>query len=243
MPWMLPYRSPDTHTHSPDSSTYPFVLRAEGVKIQYSHSQQWALRGISLELRSGESGVLVGPNGAGKSTFLKTAAGLFHPQEGRVTIFDCPAEHCHPHTCYLPQRSEVRWDYPIRVKHMVRTGAYVRCGWLKRPSQSDRERAGKIMHQLRIDNLADRQIHQLSGGQQQRVLLARAILHDARLYLLDEPFNGVDAETLTIICEVLKGLLQEGSTILATTHFLEAIPFEFDHAWTLLEGSIQKSEK
>lgn len=241
MAWMIPYRSPDTHADHHGSGSQPYVLRAHQVNVRYAHSRQLALQGVSLELQEGEAGVLIGPNGAGKSTFLKTAAGLFHPSEGRVTIFDCPAQHCHPHTCYLPQRSEVRWDYPIQVEQMVQTGAYVRCGWFRRPSRADRERTRLVMQQLRIESIARRQIHQLSGGQQQRVLLARALLHDARLYLLDEPFNGVDSETLSIICSVLENLLSEGCTILASTHFLESIPLRFNHAWTLLEGQIRKN--
>lgn len=241
MKFNLPYRSPETHCDHDHPDVNEPVLEAHGVTVQYSGLGHAALNQVSLRLMPGERGVLVGPNGAGKSTFLKTAAGLILPEHGSMTTFGCPARHCHPHTCYLPQRSAVNWDFPITVKRMVLTGSYVRCGWFRTPKNEDKFRAAKVLEHLKIDHLADRQIAQLSGGQQQRTLLARALLHDARLYLLDEPFNAVDRETLDIICQSLHDLAESGCTLLTSTHFLDTIPLEFDHSWALMDGHIQST--
>jgi len=241
MRWRLPYRTPESHCeHTPGTDSTP-VLKAEHVTVKYSNLVQTALEDINLELMEGENGVLVGPNGAGKSTFLKTAAGLIKPLSGSVTTFGCPAEHCHPHTCYLPQRTTLNWDFPISVHRMVLMGSYVRCGWFKVAGKKEHRRTRDILKKLKLDHLADRQINQLSGGQQQRLLLARALLHDARLYLLDEPFTAVDRETLEIICRVLTELTQSGRTLLTSTHFLNTLPLRFSHSWQLIEGRIQNS--
>lgn len=242
MSWKIPYRSPDAHCGHESHGHAPSVLVADSLCVRYGTTAVSALRSISLDLKSGECGVLVGPNGAGKSTFLKTAAGLIRPQSGSIRVFDCPAHHCHPHTCYLPQRSEVQWDFPISVRAMVLTGAYVRSGWFRRPGKAERLRSEQLLEKLGIDHLATRQINALSGGQQQRVLLARALLHNARLYLLDEPFNAVDRETMDILCSVLTDLTRSGCTLLASTHFLETVPLPFDKSWSLQEGALLPSD-
>jgi manganese/zinc/iron transport system ATP- binding protein len=211
------------------------------VTVRYEHSAALAVSEASLTVNIGERVALVGPNGAGKSTLLKTIAGLLKPVSGTVSLFGNRVGACHHRTSYLPQRADLDWRFPMTVSDLVMTGRYVHLGWLKRPGRKDREAVRRGLDRLRIADLAERQIGELSGGQQQRTLLARAIVQEASLFLLDEPLNAVDEATRDIVDEVLREETRGGSSVLAATHDLGRLSESFDRAIYLREGKVQST--
>ncbi|MDA8020645.1 MAG: ABC transporter ATP-binding protein [Thermoanaerobaculia bacterium] len=173
---------------------------------------------MTLAVESGEWVVLTGDNGTGKSTLLKAAAGLIEPHHGSIRVFGHTAGRCQTRVSYLPQRGELAWHFPIDVYTLVMTGRFVHMGWLRRPTREDHRLVEQALERLGIRELARTQIGELSGGQQQRVLLARTLVHEADLILLDEPSNAVDADTVEVILDVVAGLAREGKAVLAATH-------------------------
>jgi manganese/zinc/iron transport system ATP- binding protein len=129
---------------------------------------------------------------------------------------------------YVPQRGTVDWDFPTSVLDVVMMGRYGALGWIRRPGRRERELALDALRKVGMDELADRQISQLSGGQQQRVFLARALVQDAGIYLMDEPFQGVDATTERAIVTLLQELRAAGKTLVVVHHDLPTVPEYFD---------------
>jgi len=212
------------------------ALAARSVSVGYAGTAGLALREASLRVPAGARVALVGPNGSGKSTLLKAVAGLLPVSAGEIAVYGNPVGACHHRVAYLPQRGEIDWRFPISVRRLVMTGRYVHLGWLRRPGRKDREVVSEVMEDLGLASLAERQIGQLSGGQQQRALLARALVQDGDLILLDEPLNAVDAGTRGTISEVLSGLQRRGKTMVVATHDLASLASEFDGALYLREG-------
>jgi manganese/zinc/iron transport system ATP- binding protein len=176
---------------------------------------------------------IVGPNGAGKSTLLKAVLGLVPRLSGEVRVFGLPFAQARARVGYLPQRASVDWDFPATALQVVAQGRYPRVGWFRPLPRAERERARAALAEVGMVEFADRQIGQLSGGQQQRVFLARALALEADLYLMDEPFAGVDAATERAIVEVLQRLAGEGRTVIAVHHDLATAPQYFDHVLLL----------
>ncbi|MBA2442325.1 MAG: ABC transporter ATP-binding protein [Rubrobacter sp.] len=212
------------------------ALSVRSVSAWHPGTEEPALSEVSLRVPAGARVALVGPNGAGKSTLLKLVAGLLQEESGEVRVFGNPVGACHHRVAYLPQRGEVDWRFPINLRKLVMTGRYVHLGWLRRPGARDRAAVDHAIERLGLRPLERRQIGQLSGGQQQRALLARALVGEADLLLLDEPLNAVDAETRAIISEVLSGLQRTGKTIMVATHDLDSLASEFDGALYLRDG-------
>lgn len=171
---------------------------------------------------------IVGPNGAGKSTLLKAILGLVRPAAGQVLIEGRPFKERRDLVAYVPQRGSVDWDFPTSVLDVVLMGRYGRLGWFRRPGRADRAAALDALEKVGMAELRERQIRQLSGGQQQRVFLARALVQGARIYLMDEPFQGVDARTERAIVEVLRELRRGGATVVVVHHALQTVPEYFD---------------
>ncbi len=220
--------------HYPDAE----ACKVEDLSVSYGASGQRALDGITLNVARGERLALVGDNGSGKSTLLKSLAGLITPNDGRVKVLGHVAGVCRHEVSYLPQRSTLDWDFPITVRNFVLTGSYVRLGWLMRPGSKERERAAKALEQMNLQPLAQRQIGSLSGGQQQRALVARTLLHTAELYLLDEPFNAVDASSRNLIWDALDSLREQNCTVVMATHDIGHFRERFDRVVTLENGQI-----
>lgn len=218
------------------------ALAARSVSARYPDDSGPALRDVSLRVPAGARVALVGPNGSGKSTLLKAVAGLLSPTSGEIEVFGNPVGACHHRVAYLPQRGEIDWRFPISLRKLVMTGRYVHLGWLKRPGPKDRELVSEVMEDLGLSPLAERQIGQLSGGQQQRALLARALVQEGDLLLLDEPLNAVDAGTREIVSRVLSGLQGAGKTMVIATHDLSSLASEFDGALYLREGREVEAE-
>jgi manganese/zinc/iron transport system ATP- binding protein len=205
------------------------VAAIEVHDLTVAYRTQPVLWDVDLELPAGRLIAVVGPNGAGKSTLLKAILGLVKPITGWVKVFDQPYETRRSWVGYVPQRESVDWDFPTSAQDVVTMGLYGRIGWLRRPSREHRELARECLAKVGMEEYAGRQISQLSGGQQQRVFLARALAQDARLYLMDEPFAGVDATTERAILTLLQELKDAGRTVVAVHHDLQTVAEYFDH--------------
>jgi manganese/zinc/iron transport system ATP- binding protein len=175
---------------------------------------------------------VVGPNGAGKTTLLKAVLGLVSTAAGQALILGRPSREQRHRVAYVPQRGSVDWDFPTSVIDVVLMGTYGQLGWLRRPGREQRRRALDALEKVGMVPLAARQISQLSGGQQQRVFLARALVQDAQVYFMDEPFQGVDAITERAIVTLLQELRAAGRTVVVVHHDLQSVPEYFD--WVTL---------
>jgi manganese/zinc/iron transport system ATP- binding protein len=196
--------------------------------LTVAYREKPALWDVDLSVPGGVLMGIVGPNGAGKTTLLKAVLGLIPVVSGEVLIHGRPYREQRQRLAYVPQKSSVDWDFPTTVFDLVRMGTYGRLGWLRRPGRAERDRTERAMAQVGLTALRDRQIGQLSGGQQQRAFLARALVQDADVFVLDEPFQGVDAVTEKAVIEILRGLRAEGKTILVVHHDLNTVPTYFD---------------
>jgi manganese/zinc/iron transport system ATP- binding protein len=204
------------------------AIEIEDLTVAYG--ERPALWDIDLKVPTGVMMGLIGPNGAGKSTLIKTVMGLIKPAAGTVRIFGKPLSETGSRVAYVPQRSSVDWDFPATVMDVALMGCFGRLGWLGRPKSIDRQTAREALARVGISNLATRPVHQLSGGQQQRVFLARALVQKAELYLLDEPFQGVDAATESLILDLLRTIRSEGGTVVVVHHDLQTVADRFDQA-------------
>ena len=164
---------------------------------------------------------LVGPNGAGKSTLIKTILKFLKQITGEIKINAKTL-------AYVPQRNSVDWDFPTTLFDVVEMGCYGRVGLFKRVSKEEKEKVLKAIEQVGMLEFKDRQISELSGGQQQRAFIARALVQEADIYLMDEPFQGVDSTTEKSIVEILKQLKAEGKTIIVVHHDLQTVPTYFE---------------
>jgi manganese/zinc/iron transport system ATP- binding protein len=200
--------------------------------LTVAYQEKPVLWDIDLQVPRGVLLAIVGPNGAGKTTFIKAVLGLIRPAAGQMLIHGKPYEQQRGLVGYVPQRGSVDWDFPTSVLDVVMMGRYGHLGWFKRPGRKDRERALEALEKVGMARYADRQISQLSGGQQQRAFLARALVQDAQIYFMDEPFQGVDATTERAIVDLLKGLRAAGKSVIAVHHDLHTVPEYFD--WVML---------
>ncbi|MCB2229987.1 metal ABC transporter ATP-binding protein [bacterium] len=188
---------------------------------------------IDFDLPEGALIGLVGPNGAGKSTLIKAIMGLLPVLSGYVRIYGQPLEKQRELVGYVPQRETVDWDFPVDALDVVTMGRYGRMGLFARPSKRDKEIAMACLDKVGMADYATRQISQLSGGQQQRVFLARALTQDASIYLMDEPFAGVDAATEAAIITLLKDLKSKQKTVVVVHHDLNTAEEYFDYIMLL----------
>jgi ABC-type Mn2+/Zn2+ transport system ATPase subunit len=201
---------------SPAANTF----RIQTQRLSVHFDDRSALEDVDLSLSPGEIVALVGPNGAGKSTLMRVLAGMLLPSHGRVLVDGVESHGPSPCIIYVPQRSSVDWTFPIDVTEVVLFARRKSRSRLLPFGPSDRAAAHDALRQVGMDQFAGVQISRLSGGQQQRVFLARALLQNGDVYLLDEPFTGVDIPTQDIVVEVLHGLAARGKTIVYATHDL-----------------------
>jgi manganese/zinc/iron transport system ATP- binding protein len=208
------------------------VLAVQITDLTVAYREKPVLWDVDLDVPKGVLMAIVGPNGAGKTTLIKAALGLIRPAAGQVLIYGQPYVQQRRLVGYVPQRSSVDWDFPTSVLDVVTMGRYGTLGWVRRPGRRERELAMDALDKVGMSDFADRQISQLSGGQQQRVFLARALVQDAQVYFMDEPFQGVDAKTERAIVTLLQGLRQAGKTVAVVHHDLQTVPEYFD--WVML---------
>lgn len=206
------------------------ALSVEQLSVNYEKTP--ILWDINLKIPQGHLVGIVGPNGAGKSTLLKAALGLVKPLSGNISFFGKALNEARTQIAYVPQRQEVDWEFPITVRELVVMGCYGRLGLFKRPRKREYEAAERYLDMVGMSDFGDRQISQLSGGQQQRVFLARALMQEADIYFMDEPFSGVDLASISVIMNILRELRLNGKTIFVIHHDLNTVEEYFD--WLIL---------
>jgi manganese/zinc/iron transport system ATP- binding protein len=204
----------------------------EVTDLTVAYREKPVLWDVDLEVPEGVLMAIVGPNGAGKSTLIKSILGLVKPAAGQVNIYGKSYDEQRRLVGYVPQRGSVDWDFPTNAIDVVMMGLYGKLGWIKRPGREEHELAMESLHKVGMADYADRQISQLSGGQQQRVFLARALVQDAQVYFMDEPFAGVDATTERAIIHLLRELRAAGKTVIVVHHDLQTLEEYFD--WVML---------
>ena len=206
------------------------VIELHNLTVTYESKP--ALWNVDYELPGQEIVGVIGPNGSGKSTMIKAIMGLVDTASGHVEVFDQHIDQVRQRVAYVPQRSSVDWDFPVNVFDAVLMGRIRPGNVFRRYSARDRQIALACIDKVNLRPYVNRQIAQLSGGQQQRVFIARALAQEADLYLLDEPFAGVDIATETAIVALLKEMKQEGKTILVVHHDLQTVTQYFD--WLIM---------
>ena len=204
---------------APNSPETGLVVR----DLEVGYSSGFALRGVSFEVRPGNVVGLIGPNGSGKSTLLKTIAGVLRPRRGECLLDGHPVREDAARIAFVPQREEVNWDFPASARDVVLMGRYRTAGWFRRPSGGDRARADAALTQLGLEGMGDRHISQFSGGQQQRIFLARAIVQQPSVVLLDEPFSGIDAANREVFHGAIREFAASGAIVLMATHDLDEV--------------------
>ena len=214
------------------SSENKTELALEINDLTVSYKDKPVLWDIDLEIPQGALVGIIGPNGAGKTTLIKSVLGLLKPVAGSARILGLEIEQGIKKIAYVPQRGSVDWDFPATVFDVVQMGTYGKLGWFRRPGAREKKLTQDALEKVGIYELSNRQISQLSGGQQQRVFLARALVQHAEIYLMDEPFQGVDSVTEQSIVELLRGLRNQGATALVVHHDLQTVKEYFD--WVVL---------
>lgn len=195
---------------------------------------------IDFSLPTGKIIGVIGPNGSGKTTLLKAIMGLLQPSSGFVKIFNKSLDDVRERVAYVPQRESVDWDFPASVFDVVMMGRYRKKNILKKTNKADIEIVEKSIEKVGLTQFRNRQISQLSGGQQQRVFIARALAQKADLYLMDEPFAGVDAGTESSILELLQEMKAAGKTVIIIHHDLQTVSEYFDYLVLLKTRLIAK---
>ena len=189
--------------------------------LTVAYGENIALEDFNLDVEIGSLMALVGPNGAGKSTLIKTILKFLKQITGEIKISK-------KSLAYVPQRNSVDWDFPTTLFDVVEMGCYGRVGLFKRVNKEEKVKVLKAIEQVGMLDFKDRQISELSGGQQQRAFIARALVQEADIYFMDEPFQGVDSTTEKSIVDILKKLKSEGKTLLVVHHDLQTVPTYFE---------------
>lgn len=197
--------------------------------LTVSYDDKPVLWDIEYDCPDGALVAICGPNGAGKTTLMKSILGLMPTLRGSVRFWGKHLNQVRDKIAYVPQRESVDWEFPVSVLDVVCMGLYSKVGLFRKIGKNEKSLAIEALKLVGLEDFYDRQISQLSGGQQQRTFLARAIAQNAVLYLMDEPFAGVDAASERKIVEILKDLKKKGSTILVVHHDLTTVPEYFDH--------------
>jgi manganese/zinc/iron transport system ATP- binding protein len=191
--------------------------------VEVGYGTTFVLSGVSFSVKAGEVVGFIGPNGGGKSTLLKAIAGVLPLRQGTATLGGEALRHVRASVAFVPQREEVNWEFPATALDVVLMGRYRSVGWLRRPGRSDRKRAAGALEQLGLTGMESRHISQFSGGQQQRIFLARALVQDPKVVLLDEPFTGIDANNRAVFHTVIRDFAARGVIVLMATHDLEEV--------------------
>jgi manganese/iron transport system ATP-binding protein len=227
----LPPLSHPVLTPLPTNPALPTSLSVRGLTVAYR--QLRALENVSFDLAWGQLVGVIGPNGAGKSTLLQAMLNLVPHQQQTITLEGKPLSQQRQRIAYVPQRSQIDWQYPTTVWDVVLMGRVRQTGWLRSFTPTSRQVALAALERVGMADYRQRSIGELSGGQQQRVFLARALAQQADLFLLDEPFVGVDQKTQTVLFEIFADLRQAGKLVIVVNHDLGAAITHFDHLLVL----------
>ena len=209
----------------------PAALSIRGLCVAYQGRP--ALWDVDYDVPERTLSAVIGPNGAGKTTLVKSVLRLVPRLAGTVHVFGRDARRPRGDIAHVPQHNSVDWDFPASALDVAAMGLYGRIGWCRPVRRRHREEARAHLDRMGMADLAGRQIGQLSGGQRQRVFLARALAQEARLYLMDEPFAGIDAATERVIVEVMNELRDTGAAVVCVHHDLQTVGEYFGHALVL----------
>jgi zinc/manganese transport system ATP-binding protein len=195
-----------------------------------------AVHHLSGAVRRGSLTAVVGSNGSGKSTLMKGVVGMLKPMAGSVNV--TPGTR----VAYLPQQSELDRTFPARVVDLVSLGLWPKRGLLGRHTAQDRKAVSEALMAVGLEGFEQRPIDTLSGGQLQRALFARVLVQDAELILLDEPFNAIDARTLTDLIALIKRWHGENRTVMVVVHDLDLVRTHFPEALLLARSPVAWGE-
>jgi ABC-type Mn2+/Zn2+ transport system ATPase subunit len=218
-----------------DAGNNSHLLAVDDLTVSYNRVP--AVHHIHFQVRCGQCVGLLGPNGAGKSTLLKALAGLLPIETGAIRFHGRPVRAAQGDFAYLPQRENIDWDFPTTVRGLIEMGRYLRTRWWRRFSHEDSVATERAIAMMELEEIATRQISALSGGQQQRTFLARSLAQEAHVFLLDEPFTGLDKTNHDNLKILLRQLSKQGKLILASHHDLASVPEIFDQV-ILLNGEL-----
>ena len=208
------------------------MVSIEAHNLTVSYNRRPVLWNIDFSLPTGKIIGIIGPNGSGKTTLLKAIMGLVKTSSGYVKLFDDDLENVRDRISYVPQRESVDWEFPASVMDIVLMGRYRKNNLMRRLNKADRDIAAEALEKVNMLEYSNRQISQLSGGQQQRVFIARSLAQGADLYIMDEPFVGVDAATEEAILSLLTEMKSQGKTVVVVHHDLQTAKAYFD--WMVL---------
>lgn len=205
----------------------------EITNLSVNYNNQLALKNVNLTIDSGQMIAIIGQNGSGKSTLIKSILGLIPAQFEKVLFFGQQLAQVRSQVTYIPQRESIDWDFPISVYEVVEMGRLNPNKWWKKSDQMDKQLIHEALEKVGMLSEASKQIGELSGGQQQRVFLARALVQNTSLLIMDEPFSGVDIRSQKVIFDVLTDLKNAGKTMLIVHHDLSTVVAHFDHVIVL----------
>lgn len=205
--------------------------------LTVSYNRIPALHHLSFSAHCGQCVALLGPNGAGKSTLIKALCGLLDRETGAISFHGHAVQGPNREFAYLPQREQIDWDFPTTVRGLIEMGRYQRAGWWRFFSAEDCAAVDEAIALMQLEDLVDRQVSALSGGQQQRAFLARALAQQAHVFLLDEPFTGLDKPNQDNLKHLLRTLRSQGKLLLISHHDLPSVPEIFDSV-LLLNGEL-----
>ena len=219
------------------------MLEVEHLDVDYRGIV--AIEDVSFRVTEGQMVGVIGPNGAGKSTLVKAILGLIPSTSGIVKFRNYPVNKQLNSIAYVPQRTQVDWEYPVTVFWVVMMARTVSTGWFRQPNRKSQEIVKSALERVGMWELRSRQIGELSGGQQQRVFLARALAQQADLFFFDEPFIGVDKRTEDIMFDIFNQLKRDGKILILITHDLGDTLTKCDSLLLLnkhiiAEGSVQE---
>jgi len=212
------------------------MLNIQNLTVAYDDTP--VLTDVAVHFNAGKITGIIGPNGAGKSTLIKAMLGLIKSQSGTTTYNDRPIKQLQRQLAYVEQRKDLDLTFPITVFEVVLTGTYGKLGLFHRPGKAERKASLAALAQVGLEEFADRQIGTLSGGQLQRVFVARAIVQQAEIIILDEPFVGIDLQSETAIMTILKRWRDAGKTIIVVHHDLNKVSHYFDDLVILNHGIV-----
>jgi len=204
--------------------------------LQVGYQGQSVSPVLTTQLPQGSMTALIGANGSGKSTLIKTIAGLLPPVQGQ-----CELHLPRREVGWLPQRSELETRFPLTVYELVSIGCWPRCGWFGGINRRLRKEISEALEAVQMSDYADAQPATLSGGQLQRVLFARLMLQRSRLWLLDEPFNGIDSKTVTLLMSILQQQQQAGTTLMVVLHDRPLVERYFSDVLSMDDGAYRRS--
>ncbi|UQS87199.1 metal ABC transporter ATP-binding protein [Nicoliella spurrieriana] len=212
------------------------MLNVRNLSVSYGDTPVFS--DLSIAIEAGKITGIIGPNGAGKSTFIKAMLGLIKSQSGTSEYDGQPVKAIQKKIAYVEQRKEIDLTFPISVFDVVLTGSYAKVGLFNSPGKAEKAAAMEALAKVKMTGFANRQIGNLSGGQLQRVFVARAILQDADIVILDEPFVGIDLQSENSIMQILKQWRNENKTILVVHHDLNKVNSYFDNLIIMNHGIV-----